>query len=103
MPKHNWVKIEVGERPTAWDWQANPEFVGAFIGVQAEVGPNKSNLYTFENEGDNKQYVIWGNTVLDNRFSTLVTGQVIKIVYLGEAQSPKGNTYHNFDVFKDEV
>lgn len=92
-----WIRIETA--PT-WDFKEEPELEGFFLGVETEVGPNKSNLYSFRNrEGD--VIGVWGNTLLDTRFKNLEAGDEVKIIYKGKEESPKtGRIYHNFDVFK---
>jgi hypothetical protein len=95
--KDEWEKVETA--PT-WDFKGDPEFVGYFISSESEVGPNKSNLYTFRKE-DGEVMGVWGNTILDSRFKNLMPGDKVKIVYNGKATSPKtGREYHNFEVFK---
>ncbi len=99
MTKEKWTKIE----PVAevWDYKVDQELVGTYQGKEEEVGPNKSNLYSFETDGG--VVSVWGNTILDTRFKNLNIGEKIKIVYLGKVKSEKTNReYHNFDVFKDE-
>lgn len=97
MAKDIWEKVEV--TPT-WDFKEESEFVGHFLSVEAEVGPNKSNLYSFKKE-DGEVLGVWGNTILDSRFKNLELGDKIKIIYKGRETSPKtGREYHNFEVFK---
>jgi hypothetical protein len=86
-----------------WDFDDNKEFEGYFKSVQENIGPNNSNLWTFEGL-DGKDYSIWGSKVLDNRFSTLKKGMKTKVVYLGKKKSEKtGRPYKDFDVYKDET
>jgi hypothetical protein len=97
MPKNEWEKVEVA--PT-WDFREEPEFVGYFLSVETEVGPNKSNLYTFREENGDVT-AVWGNTILDARFKNLIGGDKIKIVYKGKEKSPKtGREYNMFEVYK---
>ena len=94
-----WVRIETV--PT-WDFKEESEFEGVFTGVEAEVGPNKSNLYSFRKESG-EIVAVWGNTLLDTRFKNLSIGDEVKIIYKGKMESPKtGRIYHNFDVFRVE-
>lgn len=97
MKKDEWEKVEVA--PT-WDFKDDSEFVGTFVSAESEVGPNKSNLYTFRNE-NGEAIGVWGNTILDSRFKNLQVGDKVKVVYKGKETSPKtGREYHNFEVFK---
>ena len=99
MAEHKWKKVETS--PT-WDFREDKEFEGIFVGVETEVGPNKSNLYSFKTE-NGIVISVWGNTILDTRFKNLEVGDWVRIVYKGKTESPKtGRTYHDFDVFKDE-
>jgi len=94
-----WKKVEVA--PT-WDFREDKELVGTFVSAETEVGPNKSNLYNFKKEGG-EVVGVWGNTILDSRFKSLVAGEKVKVVYLGKETSPKtGREYNNFDVYKAE-
>jgi len=97
MAEEKWEKVETV--PT-WDFKDEPEFVGQFVVAEAEVGPNKSNLYTFKKESG-EVMAVWGNTILDNRFKNLIKGDKVKIVYKGKEKSPKtGREYNNFEVYK---
>jgi len=92
-----WEKVETV--PT-WDFKEEAEFVGFFVSVETEVGPNKSNLYNFRTE-ENENIAVWGNTILDMRFKNLQLGDKVKVVFKGKELSPKtGREYNNFEVFK---
>ena len=100
--QYKWEKVETV--PT-WDFHEEEEFIGTFVSAESEVGPNKSNLYTFRKE-DGELMGVWGNTILDSRFKNLSVGEDVKIVYKGKTTSPKtGRDYNNFEVFKskDEI
>lgn len=100
MKKYKWEKVEVAP---SWDFKDEPEFIGEFVSAESEVGPNKSNLYTFKRE-DGEVVGVWGNTILDSRFKNLVKGQDVRIIFKGKETSPKtGREYNNFEVFKSEV
>lgn len=92
-----WEKVETA--PT-WDFKEEPEFIGCFLGVETEVGPNKSNLYSFKKE-DGEIMAVWGNTILDMRFKNLELGDKVKVIFKGKVKSPKtGREYNDFEVFK---
>lgn len=96
MENKKWTKIE--SSPT-WDFKEEKELVGYYVGVETEVGENKSNLYTFRKE-NGETIAVWGNTVLDIRFRNLIKDEEVKIVYKGKEKSEKtGREFHNFDVF----
>ena len=75
---------------------------GTFLGVENNVGPNNSNLYSVNT--DKGLLSVWGSTVLDIRLKNIKPGEEIKIVYLGleSSQKTKGRQYHNYDVFHRE-
>lgn len=92
----DWEKVEMS--PT-WDYENEKELVGVYLAKEVEVGPNKSNLYSFK-KADESIIGVWGNTILDNRFKGISFGEEVKLVYLGKEKSEKTNReYHNFDVF----
>ena len=96
----NWEKVETS--PT-WDFKEEKELVGVYMGVETDVGPNESNLYSFKKKGG-KVIAVWGNTLLDNRFKNLVKGEEVKIIYNGLVKSEKtGREYHSFDVYHREA
>lgn len=99
-----WEKIEqTGDVWALKDIKTGDELIGYFMGVTTEVGPNSSNLYEFRLE-DGSFKSVWGTTLLDNRFKTLIEGQKVKIVYKGKHKNPKtGREYHDFDVFKSAI
>lgn|SRR3990167_3707529 len=99
MADDGWIKSEQGD---TWDFTANKEMVGLFIGKEENVGENNSNLYSFE--VDQKNVAVWGSTVLDIRMKNVKVGEEVKIVFLGMEDSPnrKGKQYKNFDVFHRE-
>lgn len=102
---NKWTKVETV--PT-WDFQSEYEeagnkpieFVGLYVSREENVGPNNSNLYTFEIAGGEHK-AIWGTTLLDTRFKNLKFGEEVKVVYLGKVKSEqrKGAEYHNFEVY----
>lgn len=92
-----WTKVEIA--PT-WEFESDKEIIGAFVGVEENVGPNNSRMYTLEVAGGEKVGV-WGNAVLDTRMKNVTEGEEVKIVYLGkkESEKVKGRSYHNFEVY----
>lgn len=88
-------------KSSIWDYKAEGKgavLQGIFVKVETDVGPNKSNLYTFDVEGEKIQ--MWGSTLMDIRLSNIEVGEEVKITYLGEEKSDKraGANYHNFEV-----
>lgn len=100
MNNNNWQRIETN--PT-WDFNEEKELIGFYMGVEIEVGPNKSNLYDFK-KSNGEIISVWGNTLLDTRFKNLEKGEEVKIVYLGKVKSEKtGREYHNFEVYHRKI
>jgi len=106
----NWKRLGGDMNPT-WEYKeeyektkGNPEVAieGVFIEKKEDIGPNHSNVYTFERE-DGSLIDVWGSGVLDTRFKNLKPGMEVRVVYLGKTKSEKtGRSYHNFDVFHNE-
>lgn len=93
---NKWEKVEANK---THDFEEEKELIGIFIGAETNVGPNKSNLYTFK-KSSGEMVGVWGNTVLDTRFKNLIEGEEVKIEYKGKTKSPKtGREYHDYDVF----
>ena len=90
-------KVEVG----TWKPEAvNEAIEGVFIGVEQDVGENKSRLYHLDVAG--KSTAIWGSAVLDTKMSVVKPGDKVKIVFLGKGKAEKGrNAPKLFDVFID--
>ena len=96
MADKKWVKVELGN---THDFNVEPEFVGVLTGVENEVGPNKSKLYSFEKQGGEK-VSIWGSAVIDSRLKSVAIGSEIKIVSKGEVENKAtGRTYKDYQIF----
>ncbi|EKD84720.1 MAG: hypothetical protein ACD_38C00169G0021 [uncultured bacterium] len=92
----DWEKVEMS--PT-WDYENEKELIGVYLSKEVEVGPNKSNLYSFK-KSDGLVVGIWGSTILDNRFKGIAFGEEVKVVYLGMVKNEKtGREYHNFEIY----
>jgi hypothetical protein len=87
----------------AADWQTPGEgFIGEYIGMQMEVGPNKSKLYAFR-AGDGSAVSIWGSTALDARMDFLqpAKGDTLLVQYLGDQPTSRGlNPVKTFKVMR---
>ena len=96
----DWKKVEPSP---AHDFEKEPEFIGVFISREEHVGPNDSNLYTFEKKGG-ENISIWGSTVLDTRLKNVKEGEEVKIVYKGLAKEAKRgqNPAKLYDVYHRE-
>ena len=71
---------------------AGDTIVGKYISLEEEVGKYASNVYTIE-DGDGKQWSVWGNVVLDDGISEAEFGDTVGIRYLGMVKR-----YRNYSV-----
>lgn len=83
--------IETGFDPTV-RWQKPGDFVaGVYEKTEADVGPNKSKLYTFR--AKDRTFGVWGTTVLDRAFEgaiaegTIKPGYLVAIIYAGDVET----------------
>lgn len=110
MQPKDWEKVEAELTET---WNGNDkggnfklkegdELVGVYSGMEENVGPNNSNLYSFKRP-DGEFISVWGSTLLDARFKTLQLGDEVRVVYKGKVKSEKsGRSYHNYDIYHRE-
>ena len=87
--------------PDVWTYEEDGDFIeGVLIKAQADVGENKSMLYTLETEPSNF-VAVWGSAVLDQRMSLVKVGQKIKITFKGLGEKKFGKNPPK--IFKVEV
>jgi hypothetical protein len=79
--------------------KAGDTFIGTYVQMRENVGPNKSRLYTFTDEGGT-EYAIWGSDVIDSRMDLIKPGAPVKITYNGSKPSLKNpaRQYHDYTV-----
>lgn len=103
----NWQKINPLDVPIwntknedkTFSLKERDELVGFYKGVEVDIGPNESNLYTFKQE-NGELIKVWGSSILDTRFKNLEVNEEVKIVYLGTVKSEKSKrNYHNYEVY----
>lgn len=99
MTDRKWVEKTLDAGGDMWD-KENP-IEGKLVKTQTEVGPNKSNMYTLEQE-DGTEIKVWGSTVLDDKLLGVPIGTYVKLEYEGKLKSKKGAEYHSYKVFIDE-
>ncbi len=92
-----------GNFTPAANWQEPGEgFVGEYLGVQMDVGPNKSRLYAFK-AADDSAVSIWGSTAIDPRIDFLqpARGDMMLIQYMGDQPTSRGlNPVKTFRVIR---
>lgn len=57
---------------------------GIYIQHRSGVGRNDAELYTLRN--DDGDQGIWGSTVLDDKFTSVSLGDIVRVTYLGESE-----------------
>lgn len=96
-----WVTGKETEAPSsltpAADWQVPGEYVaGTYLGMQENVGPNKSRLYHLRimdpKTRQTQAVSVWGSTILDMKIDMLTpqNGCQLFIQYLGTVETGKG-------------
>ena len=88
----NEVKTEV------WNPEKGDQISGIYLGVQHDVGPKKSNLYTMD-VSETKRVNFWGSKILDSHMVGMKIGQQVKIEFTGKVKPEKGNEYKTYKVF----
>ena len=106
MTDQKWTEIKPENDNSSfdpnWNYEKEKELIGIFVELKKDVGKHHSNLYTFERK-DGTKVGVWGSTVLDVRLSNLTVGEEVKIEYLGDKPTDKGNPYHDFRVYHVEA
>ena len=93
-----WTKVE----SDIWNPEMGEEITGIYLGVQSEVGVNKSNLYKIELE-DKKFVSIWGSQLLNDALLLVKVGDQVKIKFNGKVKPEKGNEYKSYEVFTPKI
>ncbi len=91
----DWTEAGSG---TSKAWDKEGVLVGLYAGMKSNVGPNNSNLYLIEVEGEAEATGVWGSTVLDGRFEEIPEGSLVKIECLGKKTSKRGNSFTDYKV-----
>lgn len=87
--------------PGVWKPVKDGDAIEGFLLKSEPSKTFKNKVYNVESL-DNKQFVVFGTTVLDDKMSYINIGDKIKIVYRGSGKNKKGQDTKIFDVFKDE-
>jgi len=92
-------KIEAGD---TWDFNKDKVMQGLLVSKEENVGPNESNLYSFEVDG--QIISVWGSAIIDTRLKNAGVGELVTIIYYGKMVSPKTKReYKHFEVYHKEV
>ena len=88
--------------PSVWKYEKEGDSVeGVLIRKEEEVGPNKSNTYHLE-KGE-KQVMVWGTTIIDNKMSYVKVGEYVKITYKKTETNKLNQPVKVFKVEKQKV
>lgn len=85
-----------GEMTENWDFEVNPELIGVYESKKDDVGPNHSEIYVINKDGN--LFSIWENTVLRGKFQLIPFGTDVQVMYHGMAKGKNGKYYKNFSV-----
>lgn len=69
---------------------------GRYIEKLENIGPNKSNVYVIESNG--QRIGLWGSTVIDSKFERITIGKVVAVAYAGIGKSKMGKSYKDFKI-----
>ena len=84
-----------------WDEEKEKEIEGVLVGSKADVGPNKSKLYTILVEDE--KIGVWGATALDPKMAEVPNGAKVKITYNGKVKNLKtGREFKDYTVLVDD-
>lgn len=87
--------------PELWEFKNDGDFVEGFlIRKEADVGENKSWLYSIETSSNGVKSV-WGSAILDTRMAFVKVGDKIKITFKGLGEAKHGRNPPK--IFKVEV
>lgn len=85
--------------PNVWKPEnEGDEIEGKLVSKKMDVGPNESNVYYLDKEGEQK--MVWGSTVLDQRMDFIDVGDYVRITYKGTQKNNKGQDVKIFKVEK---
>jgi len=86
--------------PTDFKFENVGNFIeGTLVQKQADIGVNKSNLYSIETPDGVKN--VWGSAILDSRMALTKEGDKVKITFNGLAEAKPGK--NPAKIFKVEI
>lgn len=91
-----------GSEMNFWDWNANSELVGTFIGMKTKVGQWKKTALLFKL--DNNAIVhSWSYVALGRGLMGVIFGTKVKIRYLGIKPNDKGYQVKEFEIITLDI
>lgn len=90
--------VEAGNGGDAWKPTEQKVIIGLYKAVKTNVGPNSSNMYMVREDGKDEDTGIWGSSVIDSRFEEVPIGSRVRVEFLGEEKSKRGNSFKNYSV-----
>lgn len=86
--------------PNVWKPEKEGDMIeGKLIKVEPSI-QYSSQIYSLETK-TNGHVIVFGTTILDDKMCYVKVGDVIRIVYMGNKPSAKGQPTKMFDVFVD--
>jgi len=91
-----WTKVE---HDTWKPEQPNDSIEGVYMGCdESREDQHVSNRY-YVKDKNNKTWLVWGCSVLDNRMKFVGEGSVVRIIYEGTGKNAKNQPMHLYSVF----
>ena len=85
-----------------WKHEKEDDMIqGVLIQRRADIGKYKKTVYTLECKGRRK-IDVFGSKALDDQMRKIIEGDLIQIKYLGMKMSKTNNSYHAYEVLKDD-
>ncbi len=92
--KDEWTKLE----SEVWNPEEGDNISGIYLGVQHDVGENKSSIYSIE-VSEGKKVGVWGSKVLDGKMIGVKIGQQVKIEFNGKIKPEGGGKeYKTYEI-----
>jgi hypothetical protein len=88
-----------GNYPAKWDKEVHKVIVGTLIEKKYDImGKPGSNAFVIQT-GSGELYTVWSSKILDDYFSTIENGTVVRIEYMGKKKSKNGvNSFNDYTV-----
>ena len=89
-----------GEFPQMWngrDLSVGEAVQGRYVELRENIGQNRSKVYIVATDAGTVG--LWGSVVLDDLFTEVQVGKIVRVTYLGKLQGKRGGKpYKNYQV-----
>jgi hypothetical protein len=92
MELKEWIEIKTGE--IFQFGKVDEQLVGVLVGIRQGQFNNK----VYDLEYKDKQFTVFGNTVLDDKMQRVKVGDVVRITFLGEKLSKDKRKYKDYRI-----